>query len=80
MGLTIIFSGLLAFGAIGLLGWHFKRRRDAHGLHASRMDQLEKAFRVHRAQLLFRERALLNYNFLKYNLSAALLEQPEIQV
>ncbi len=80
MGLTIVFSGLLAVGAIGLLGWHFKRRRDAKGLHASRIDQLEKSFQVHRAQLLFRERALLNYNFLKYNLSAALLEQPEIQV
>lgn len=80
MGLTIVFTALLGLGALGLLGWHFKRRHHDNNGHGYRMNQLEKALQAHRAQLLFRERALVKYNFLKYNLSAALVEQPEIQL
>ena len=80
MGLTIIFSSLLVFGVLGLLGWHYKRKQEATAQFRGRMIQLENTFKLHGTQLLFREKALLKYNFLKYNLSAALLEQPEIQL
>jgi hypothetical protein len=80
MGLTIIFGGLLFFCTLGLLGWHFNSKKRAAAQFRDRMAPLENSFELHRAQLFFREQALLKYNFLKYNLSAALMEQPEIQL
>lgn len=80
MDLTTVFLGLFALAFFGLLWWHFKRRGAANGFHANRIEQLEYAFRTHRQQIKIREGALSQYHFLKYNLSAALLEQPEIQL
>lgn len=47
-------------------------------MHLQKVKALKKEFNKHQQQILFREKHLKNYNFLKYNLSQSLRAQKNI--
>ncbi len=80
MELTTVFLGVFALTFFGLLWWHSRWRGIASKLHAHQMGKLQYALQTNQQQINKRDGALSQYQFLKYNLSAALLEQPEIRL
>lgn len=55
-----------------------KKNRKLKQKHERKLLQLKKKYEIHSNQLGLREQHLNRYDFLKYNLSEALVVQPKI--
>lgn len=66
--------------SIGVWVYFFLKNKQIHQLHAQRILHLDEEYAVNKRQILIRENGLDSYGFLKYNLSEALIIQPEINI
>ncbi len=80
MYLSLSISLLLLFSIIGLIVWFLKERRSIIHTHNQNLLALEDAISSNSCQINFRNKSLKNYDFLKFNLSEALIVQKEIQL
>ena len=59
--------------------YFFQRKLVLQGTHRTVVYSLEMGIEKHQRQLSCRDKNLNKYHFLRYNLSEALVEQPEIK-
>jgi len=74
--LIVLFAGILA----GIMLFYFKKTREIKQTHIQRIQGIQQSILIHKTQLNFRKKGLLQYNFLKYNLNESLKVQPEIKL
>lgn len=74
--LIFMFSGALA----GVLLFFFRRTKGIKQIHNEKLQTINQLIILHKNQLNYREKGLVNYNFLKYNLGESLKVQPEIKL
>lgn len=60
------------------LGYFYMKNKKIRQNHSGIIVALKNAIRLHQSQIHFRSTNLQKYDFTKYNLSEALLLQPEI--
>ena len=75
MIVAISISGLLILVEFGIL---FFLRRNHNRSYLTRLNQLKGKINLQKKQVEQREKHLLVYNFLKYNLSQALVNQKNV--
>ncbi len=65
---------------IGVFLCFFKQNKELKNSYLHREIILRKAISIHKSQIKYREKGLMNYNFLKFNLEESLRVQPEIKL
>ena len=71
---------LFACVFVGLLLGFFKKNQEIKLSHVQKIQTLNQSILLHKTQLTFRDKGLLQYNFLKYNLDESLIVQPNIKL
>ena len=66
--------------SIGIWLYFFLKNKQVNQLHAQRLLNLGDELAANKLQILIRKNGLDRYNFLKYNLSEALIIQPDINI
>lgn len=74
--LILLFAGTLA----GIVLFYFKKIKEMKHIHIQKIQGIQQAILLHKTQLSYRDKGLLHYNFLKYNLDESLKAQPEIKL
>lgn len=66
--------------SIGIWLYFFLKNKQIEQLHMERVLNLSEEFATNKLQISIRKKSLNRYNFLNYNLSEALVVQPEINI
>ena len=66
--------------SFGIWLYFFLKNRQIYKVHGQRVLNLSEEFAVNKHQIFTRKKGLNSYNFIKYNLSEALIVQPEINI
>ena len=66
--------------SIGMWLYFFLKNKQVNQLHEQHLLILGEEIVTNKLQILIRKKGLDRYNFLKYNLSEALIIQPEINI
>jgi len=74
--LSILFASLLA----GILLYFFRKNKELKLEHTQQIYSINQSIILHKTQLIYRNKGLLQYNFLKYNLDESLKVQPNINL
>ena len=74
--LSILFASLLA----GILLYFFRKNKELKLEHTQQIHSINQSIILHKTQLTYRDKGLLQYNFLKYNLDESLKVQPNIKL
>jgi len=74
--LIILFTSLLT----GVFLYFFKQNKEVKQRLLQRELLLYKAISIHKSQIKYREKGLMSYNFIKFNLNESLRVQPEIKL
>ncbi len=74
--LLIIFTSLLT----GVFIYFFKQNKEVKQRFLQRELLLYKTISIHKAQIKYRKKGLMSYNFLKLNLEESLRVQPDIKL
>lgn len=76
--LVIIITVISIF--IGIWLYFFLKNKQIEQLHVERVLILSEEFTANKVQISIRKKGLNRYDFLNYNLSEALVVQPEIHI
>ena len=74
--LIILFTSILT----GVFLYFIKQNKELKNRHLQREILLCKTISIHKAQIKYREKGLMRYNFLKFNLEESLRVQPDIKL
>lgn len=74
--LFVLFSSLFA----GIFLYFFRKNKELELEHTQYIHSINQSILLHKTQLNYRDKGLLQYNFLKYNLNESLKVQPEINL
>ena len=80
MSIQLIVLFLFVCLLLGMIQYFYIKNRSLKLDHLQRTQIISQAVLVHKTQIKFREKGLLNYNFLKYNLDESLKVQSEIKL
>jgi lipopolysaccharide export system protein LptC len=77
--MSLLLILLILLGVMIVVVYYFhKQNRAEQELHMQNLAHFQKSITQHQNQIVKRSQGLMTYDFLKYNLSEALLVQPEI--
>ena len=74
--LFLLFACVLA----GIVLYFFKKTQEIKQAHIQKLQTINQSISLQKTQLNFRDKGLLQYNFLKYNLEESLKVQPDIKL
>lgn len=74
--LIVLFIGVL----VGIVLIFFRKNKEIKQKHIQKTHVISQSISLHKTQLKFRDKGLLQYNFLKYNLDESLKVQFEIKL